>query len=107
MIKHFKRKTLASVFAFVLGAIVMTSPLMLYAASPPPPQFTQKGKINGSNVRHRATPVTGTILGLMQNDEIIYLNLNVIDNNYPAWCYIWRESTEQKGWMEWAYFGHA
>jgi hypothetical protein len=105
MLKCFKNKILASTIALIMGAIILLSPLTSYAVSRPSP-FDQKGQVNGAGVRQRTAPVTGTILGLMYAPEIIYLNQYVVDNNYPAWCYIWRESTEQIGWMEWSYFNH-
>lgn len=106
MIKRFKSKTLTGALALIMGAIILISPLTSYAASRPA-EFWQKGTVNGDGVRHRATPgPNGTVLGLMYMGDEIWLS-STYDNAYPAWVYLWREKTSQKGWMEWSYFVHS
>lgn len=101
MIKSFKNKKLAIVYALIIVVTMMMAPITTYAVD-----FTQPSTVNGDGVRLRKTPgPDGIILELMYRGESILLS-DVIDNNYPAWLYIKRVKTGTIGWMNWKYFDH-
>lgn len=50
--------------------------------------------IKGNGVRHRKTPVNGTILGLMYNNDAIYVAANLPN----GWSYVYRYETGQWGY---------
>lgn len=99
LMKRIKINTI-NAFALFLTAIILTTPLVAYAA------FVQPGLVNGDGVRLRKTPgINGAVLGLMYRGEKITLS-DEIDHDYPAWVYLRREKNQTVGWMEWSYFIH-
>jgi len=106
MIKIFKHKYLTNALVLIMGAMILISPLVAYAANPPS-GYWQEGRVVGDGVRHRRTPGDdGEILGLMYTGEVIYLSNEVPPSGLGMWVAMWREKTDQKGWMEWSYFDH-
>jgi len=111
MIKLIKRRTVVGALALIVGATILATPLVVYAVNPPT-GYWQESKVNGNGVRHRKTAGDdGAILGLMYKGELIYLNPSLHDNSKPennssAYCAVWRDKTNLKGWMEWSYYEH-
>lgn len=100
MIKRLKKKNLVTVFAFIMVATILMTPLATHAA------FTQQATVAANGVRLRKKPVDGTILELMYKGESILIDNDVYDPDYAAWLYVKRVKTGTIGWMEWSYFEH-
>lgn len=104
--KFLKEKTVIGICGFVMGTLLMISPMVAYAASPPD-GFWQESTVGADGVRHRRTPgYDGEILGLMYKGEKIWINPSAHVPGYAVWVCMWREKTELTGWMEWSYFDH-